>query len=219
MLLAITVYFSLMFISILLSIYSLALSDCSVGGKQNTNFIEADLLHVTGSACCTETPDPSPVTPVECCERCGRQHECEGWVLDTTNYQCYLLRSRVPGKGMVYAPRRSRVAGYKTLPNHLVTRAPSDPGSLRIMMKSREDVTEVLNYQQPRGMGVILGVGRGEFSLHLLEHWTQSGGLYLVDPYINVWRGYLDPDNLSDKEHQMVYEALKNELHERFEFK
>lgn len=29
---------------------------------------------------------------------------------------------------------------------------------------------------------------------------------YLVDPFIHQWRGYDDPANLQDNEHQMVFE-------------
>jgi len=48
--------------------------------------------------------------------------------------------------------------------------------------------------------------------VHLLKEWKTSPGLFLVDPYIHIWRGYDDPDNLSDKEHQLIYEDLRNRL-------
>ena len=74
----------------------------------------------------------------------------------------------------------------------------------------------------PRGLGasglnslrdipnskVILGVGRGDFALRLLRDWSSAHGLYLVDPFIHQWRGYNDPANLQDNEHQMVFEEL-----------
>ncbi|KAF4703143.1 hypothetical protein FOZ63_026105 [Perkinsus olseni] len=41
-----------------------------------------------------------------------------------------------------------------------------------------------------------------------------SRGVYLVDPYIHVWKGYDDPDNnLNDRDHQLRFEQLRNDLH------
>merc|ERR1712194_556114 len=34
----------------------------------------------------------------------------------------------------------------------------------------------------------------------------------LVDPYIHIWKGYDDPANLQDAEHQKVFEDLRNRL-------
>merc|ERR1711939_628769 len=50
----------------------------------------------------------------------------------------------------------------------------------------------------PNGLGIVLGVGRGDFALRLLRDWRTSPGLYLCDPYIHIWKGYDDPNNLSD---------------------
>ncbi len=79
------------------------------------------------------------------------------------------------------------------------------------------ELPTILNYQQPQGMAVILGVGRGAFALNLLSEWTR-GGVYLVDPYIHYHSGYEDKDNVSDKEHQLIFEQLRNEIH-RFEYR
>ena len=60
-------------------------------------------------------------------------------------------------------------------------------------------------------VGIVLGVGRGEFVKSLLRDWTGSF-LYLVDPYIHMWRGYDDPANVDDKTHQLIYEQLRSDL-------
>lgn len=80
------------------------------------------------------------------------------------------------------------------------------------MLRTRADFGRFLEARQPRGLGVVLGVGRGEFSLRLLSDWGSAQGLYLVDPFIHIWRGYDDPANLGDREHQMQFEDLRNRL-------
>ncbi|CAE7807806.1 unnamed protein product, partial [Symbiodinium sp. CCMP2456] len=35
---------------------------------------------------------------------------------------------------------------------------------------------------------------------------------YLVDPFIHQWRGYDDPANLQDNDHQLIFEDLRNRL-------
>merc|ERR1712216_770978 len=63
------------------------------------------------------------------------------------------------------------------------------------------------------GLGIILGVGpRGSFALELLNEWRSSPGLYLCDPFIHIWKGYDEPENLSDKDHQLLFEDLRNRL-------
>lgn len=73
-------------------------------------------------------------------------------------------------------------------------------------------VSQYVANNHPYGIGIILGVGRGNLALQLLQTWQTSPGLYLCDPYIHIWRGYDSPDNLSDKDHQMVFENLRNQL-------
>lgn len=80
------------------------------------------------------------------------------------------------------------------------------------MLRQRSNFGRFLESVQPRGLGVILGVGRGEFAIRLLMDWASSQGLYLVDPFIHIWRGYDDPDNLSDRDHQVRFEELRNRL-------
>ena len=60
--------------------------------------------------------------------------------------------------------------------------------------------------------GVVLGVGHGEFTKRLLQSWQRSY-LYLVDPYIHIWRGYDDASNVDDKAHQLIFERLRSEIH------
>jgi len=81
-----------------------------------------------------------------------------------------------------------------------------------VIVPRRDDFGRFLQTRQPRGLGVILGVGRGDVALRLLADWTVSQGIYLVDPYIHVWRGYDDPANVDDRQHQLIYEDLRNRL-------
>lgn len=80
------------------------------------------------------------------------------------------------------------------------------------LLRLRSDFGRFLEARQPRGLGVVLGVGRGEFALRLLGDWGSAQGLYLVDPFIHIWRGYEDPANLNDRDHQLVFEDLRNRL-------
>jgi len=80
------------------------------------------------------------------------------------------------------------------------------------LLRRRDDFGRFLEARQPRGLGVVLGVGRGDFALRLLGDWASSQGVYLVDPFIYIWRGYDDPSNLNDREHQMIFEELRNRL-------
>lgn len=90
--------------------------------------------------------------------------------------------------------------------------AAAGAAQLPLILRRRDDFGRFLQTRQPQGLGVILGVGRGDFALRLLSDWTLSQGVYLVDPYIHIWRGYDDPANLSDKEHQLIFEDLRNRL-------
>jgi len=79
-------------------------------------------------------------------------------------------------------------------------------------LRRRDDIGRFLDARQPRGLGVVLGVGRGDFALRLLGDWSSAGGVYLVDPFIHIWRGYNDPANVPDREHQLIFEDLRNRL-------
>ena len=65
---------------------------------------------------------------------------------------------------------------------------------------------------------MILGVGTGERAIEILETWRGSI-LYLVDPYIHIWKGYDSVENVDDREHQMRFERLRNyfENNKRFQ--
>lgn len=89
--------------------------------------------------------------------------------------------------------------------------AAAGPGGAPLLRR-RDDLGRFLEARQPRGLGVVLGVGRGDFALQLLGDWVSAQGVYLVDPYIHVWQGYDDPANLSDREHQLVFEELRSRL-------
>lgn len=88
--------------------------------------------------------------------------------------------------------------------------AAAGAAQLPLMLRRRDDFGRFLQARQPRGLGVVLGVGRGDFAMRLLSDWSSAQGLYLVDPYIHIWRGYDDPANLNDREHQMIFEDLRN---------
>lgn len=88
----------------------------------------------------------------------------------------------------------------------------SYPGVNPPMLRRRDDFGRFLEARQPSGIGIVLGVGRGDFAISLLQGWPSVQGIFLVDPYIHIWKGYDDPANLDDREHQMVYEALRNRL-------
>ena len=79
-------------------------------------------------------------------------------------------------------------------------------------VSSLELLPGILMQTYPQSIGVILGVGAGQFVLTLLKGWSNTAGLYLVDPYIHIFRGYDDPANVDDKSHQLIFEHLRNQL-------
>jgi len=57
--------------------------------------------------------------------------------------------------------------------------------------------------------GVVLGIGPdAKFPLRLLQDWPQ-GVLFLVDPFIQLAKGYDHPDNVDDRTHQMNFENIR----------
>lgn len=90
--------------------------------------------------------------------------------------------------------------------------AAAGAAQMPLMLRRRDDFGRFLQQRQPGGLGVVLGVGRGDFALRLLADWSMSQGLFLVDPYIHIWRGYEDPANVADSEHQLIFEDLRNRL-------
>jgi hypothetical protein len=65
-------------------------------------------------------------------------------------------------------------------------------------------------------VGIVLGVGDGHLAADLLRHWTATY-VYLVDPYIHIWRGYERAVNVDDKSHQIIYERLRYQFTMAFE--
>lgn len=65
--------------------------------------------------------------------------------------------------------------------------------SLINLIKFREDFPFLFNRLGLTGMGVEIGVQRGDFSKHLLQYWTGKK-LYMVDSWRHL-KGYLDMAN------------------------
>jgi len=86
-------------------------------------------------------------------------------------------------------------------------------GDASPVLRRRDEFGRFLEARQPRGLGIVLGVGRGDFAIRLLTDWQSAQGVYLIDPFIHQWRGYDDPGNLADKDHQVVFEELRNRLY------
>lgn len=116
------------------------------------------------------------------------------------------LPQQAPGRPMAQTPPQQAQAMAPPVP------AGQQPVGDGFLVRRRDELGRFLQAQMPRGLGVVLGVGRGDFALRLLSDWSSAQGLYLVDPYIHQWRGYDDPANLLDTEHQMVFEDLRNRL-------
>ena len=66
-------------------------------------------------------------------------------------------------------------------------------------IKYREDLPFLLNKLNLTGMGVEVGVQKGEFSAHILKYW-QGKKLYLVDTWREI-KGYKDIANLDHNGH------------------
>lgn len=109
------------------------------------------------------------------------------WVFQPSTGHCWLGKSDL----FIPVPALDRIAG--SIPKHEI------------------DLFELLTDMHPHGLGVLLGVGKGNFAKELLSKW--NGGVYLVDPYI-----YTIPSNSADDiNQQLIYENLRRELHMQFE--
>ncbi|KAF4658645.1 hypothetical protein FOZ61_005484 [Perkinsus olseni] len=203
-----------------------AQNDVAIGGCEpsnfhtDTQFTELSIgTHVEGSACCNAEVNDSPTTVDGCCWRCIDSRGCEGWVWQPSTGKCWLVQGL--GKewyednveapravSLVMMPSPDRVCGLAN------ATLPPLPSSFFPVLINNSSVIDFLNHQQPNGLGVVLGVGEGHFVKKLLTEWKDSAGVYLVDPYIHIWKGYDDPDNnLSDRDHQLRFEQLRNDLH------
>jgi hypothetical protein len=79
----------------------------------------------------------------------------------------------------------------------------------------KEDLWRHVASKYDNRVGVILGVGEGRKVSLLLSTWKNTF-LYLVDPYIHIWRGYNRPANVDDKSHQLTFENLRYRLTTEF---
>ena len=167
--------------------------------KNLTHFLDDSFEHVNGSACCALETDPIPLNSSDACAaRCSQRTPiCETFVFQPSTGICWLGKGR--GTGLVPIPGADRIAGFLTQTNIATS-----------ICKNRGKIPQILNSTLLVGIGVILGVGHGQFAKHLLNEW--QGGLYLVDPYIHIWKGYDDPANYDDKSHQAIYENLHFQL-------
>lgn len=109
------------------------------------------------------------------------------------------------------APSYAEAAGQQAAPPYAST--VNGANDAPALLRRREDFGRFLDARLPRGLGVVLGVGpRGDFATRLLSEWTSSAGVFLVDPFIHIWRGYDDPANVDDRSHQLLFEDLRNSL-------
>ncbi|KAF4691247.1 hypothetical protein FOZ60_015925 [Perkinsus olseni] len=180
----------------------------------DTQFTELSIgTHVEGSACCNAEVDDSPTTVDGCCWRCIDSRGCEGWVWQPSTGKCWLVQGlgtewyedktgSVVVVGTVYPHvdyGTSRNWSLAAMPGLADATLPPRPSSFSPVPINNSSVIDFLNHQQPNGLGAVS---------------TAPSGVYLVDPYIHVWKGYDDPDNnVNDRDHQLRFEQLRNDLH------
>ena len=162
----------------------------------NTHFLDTSFSHIDGSACCSSIVNTAAASSLTDCEnRCLTPDAiCEAFVFQPSSGACWI--GKASSHGIIPVPSADRIAGLSS--------------SVKIAPTIQLDMPQLLNSTFPYGTGILLGVGAGRFAKLLLNNW--AGGLYLVDPYIHIWRGYDDPSNVDDKTHQLLYEELRREL-------
>lgn len=109
----------------------------------------------------------------------------------------------------------------KVIAEKNVTASPLVPGLCTIPSKvpeakglevpSEQDLPAFIESRYSNRVGIVLGVGKGEFVTKLLRT-SRATYLYLVDPYIHIWRGYEEEGNVDDKTHQIIFETLRSQL-------
>ena len=82
--------------------------------------------------------------------------------------------------------------------------------------KTSSELWSYVSSKYANRVGVILGVGDGAYASSLLQVWKATY-IYLVDPYIHIWRGYDRAGNVDDKSHQLLYEKLRYQFTVAFE--
>lgn len=131
-------------------------------------------------------------------------------------------RPRPPPPVAAERPRATQAAASQAAPQQQPAVLPpprnngAAPPTPADVQRQNFSILDFLMSRHPRGIGIILGVGRNPFALDLLQNWHTSPGLYLVDPFVHIHQGYDEPENLSDWDHQRVFEDLRNKIH-RFE--
>ena len=172
----------------------------------NSHFLDSSFQHVDGSGCCAPRVNSTPSTNLtDCITRCV-EPECTAAIFQPGTGLCWVGRENPSGRGLVKIPANDRISAV----SHSARIS-------NILLESRFQTGALLSNYQPGGLGVLLGVGTGEFATRILETW--DGGLYLVDPYIHILKGYEDQSNFDDKTHQLIYENLRELLHNGFEHK
>lgn len=172
----------------------------------NSHFLDSSFQHVDGSACCTSRVISTPSHNLTACTTRCVEPECTAAVFQPSTGLCWIGRDNPSERGLVKIPANDRISAI----SHSARIS-------NILLESRFQTGALLSNYQPGGLGVLLGVGTGEFATRILETW--DGGLYLVDPYIHILKGYEDQSNFDDKTHQLIYENLREQLHIRFEHK
>ena len=167
--------------------------------------------HIDGSACCAMRTNPDKINIAGCAKRCLAEGEaCASWTWQPSDGNCWLLGSVQGGNALDIERKQAidRTAGVRGLLAQSLTTTTPGPMIGHVMFRSARDLGLILNQAGPAS-GVILGVGTGERAIDILETWRGSI-LYLVDPYIHIWKGYDSVENVSDREHQMRFERLRN---------
>lgn len=94
----------------------------AAGGTDCDNFpvqkdvepLDVAVKHVSGSACCAPSKDPSPSTQSGCCQRCTASAECQVFVWQPSSGTCWLLKWKDTEQKMMTA--KDRVTGFKVAP-------------------------------------------------------------------------------------------------------
>ncbi len=78
-----------------------------------------------------------------------------------------------------------------------------------LYLKSRNHIIDYVNDKFPNGVGVEVGVQRGEFSKEILKRWPKCDMLYLVDPWKEYDAYSNDMGAVTQDAHNENYEITK----------
>ena len=104
-----------------------------------------------------------------------------------------------PGIGAM--PRRVAEPGRAQPQSQRQSAGELDAGLVELMRSTAQ--------RHPQAIGVFLGVGRGKLAAETLRLWSNSPGLYLVDPFI---RQLGAKDQRADKTRQLEFEEARDLL-------